>query len=264
MQVVAYLQLPDETYSLNPDDLLAAFVGEACRGLASPLVNAEGRIFLTIGSNNSSGEQITFKAYLSETGQIADLSESFAFEDQLGVGDFNDPFLFTIDVLYPPAVYTIEASSGPNGSILPSGNIEVTHGNNQLFSFNPDEGYEISEVLVNGELIGSPTSYEFLNVTSDQELFVSFSLIIGYSELVSAKSKLYPNPAVTHLHIEINPYSKGMHYRILDASGRLWQDGIINSQKQMILLDRLPQGTYMVEILNNEKPTEQLKLIRLD
>ncbi len=264
MQVVAFLELPDASYSQNESDLIAAFVGNECRGVASPIMNAEGRIFLTIGSNNSSGEEITFKAYLAETGQLADLNEIFDFEDQLGVGDFNDPFIFTVDVLYPPAVYTIEASSGPNGSITPSGNIEVTHGNNQLFTFNPDEGYEVSEVLVNGELIGSPSSYEFLNVTSDQELLVSFSLIIGYSELVKVKSKLYPNPATTHLHIEINPYSTDMHYRLVDANGSQQLEGLIHNQRQTISLERLSQGTYIFEIYKNQVLVEQHKFLKFD
>ncbi len=251
MQVVAFLELPDQSYSQNGDDLIAAFVGDECRGLASPLVNAEGRVFLTIGSNTNSGEQLHFKAYLAETGQIADLAESFEFEDQLGVGDFNAPFIFTIDLLYPPAVYTIQAASGPNGNVDPSGAIEIVHGNNQLFEFFPDKGYEVSEVLVNGELIGSPSTYEFENVTSDQEIFVSFSLIIGYPELQKeAKNTIFPNPATDHVFIEQGKDWDGAYYRLTDANGSIKLTGFLTTQKQILWLKQLPQGTYLLMVFD--------------
>ncbi|MCL2290076.1 MAG: Ig-like domain-containing protein, partial [Bacteroidetes bacterium] len=75
-------------------------------------------------------------------------------------------------------VYTIVASViGGNGSINPSGNVPVTWGNDQKFTFTPDTGYEISQVLVNGvnnTAAVAAGEYTFVNVTANHTISVSF------------------------------------------------------------------------------------------
>jgi hypothetical protein len=76
--------------------------------------------------------------------------------------------------------YTIAASvSGGNGTIEPSGTATVNHGTNHTYTFTPDFGYEIDQVLINGT--NNPTavaagSHTFTNVTADQTIVVSFKL----------------------------------------------------------------------------------------
>jgi hypothetical protein len=73
--------------------------------------------------------------------------------------------------------YIIIASTGNNGSISPSGNITVNHGDNQTFTFTPDNGYEIDQVLIDGvnnTQAVSSGSYTFTNVTANHSISVSF------------------------------------------------------------------------------------------
>ncbi|MBE0638800.1 MAG: T9SS type A sorting domain-containing protein [Bacteroidales bacterium] len=102
MQVIGKLQYEDETFSLNGDDLVGAFVGEECRGVMSPDPNFMGIIFLTIGSNSQSGETITFKAYLQNTNEIVELNQTLVFENQLQVGSIPEPYIFNYHYLGPP------------------------------------------------------------------------------------------------------------------------------------------------------------------
>jgi hypothetical protein len=51
MQIVARLTAIDGTFSEVEADLVAAFVGDECRGLASPIADVDGLVFLTVGSN---------------------------------------------------------------------------------------------------------------------------------------------------------------------------------------------------------------------
>src|SRR5690606_5000137 len=67
----------------------------------------------------------------------------------------------TIEVFFKPKVLTITASAGPNGSISPSGSVEVPFGQSQLFTFTPDAGYVVDRVLVNGNNVGSGSTYLF-------------------------------------------------------------------------------------------------------
>lgn len=267
MQVVAYLQLPDETYSLNPDDLVAAFVGEACRGLASPLINADGRLFLSIGSNETAGETITFKAWLASSGQIAELHESFEFEDQLGIGDYHDPFIFTIDLLHPPVTYIIEATSGENGNISPAGEIEVVHGGSQLFTFTPDQNYEVFDVEINGESVGNPESYEFVQLTQNQSIHVSFTLVSSaYIQLLPTKVfRVFPNPASRQITIESdnNKFEHGS-YSLTNQNGKLLLKGDLNSTCQQIPLNQLARGVYLLQIWQQDKLVASERIIKND
>jgi hypothetical protein len=76
-----------------------------------------------------------------------------------------------------PATYTISASSGSNGNITPSGNVNVTGGGSQKFNFTPGTGYQVADVLVNGKSVGARQSYTFSNVTQNQTISVTFSAI---------------------------------------------------------------------------------------
>lgn len=95
MTVIGKIQISPGVYSLNENDILGAFVGEDCRGVASPFPGLGGILFLTIGSNLQSGENITFKIYLSSSDQVVDANESFPFQNSGEMGTMSDPFIFT-------------------------------------------------------------------------------------------------------------------------------------------------------------------------
>jgi len=77
------------------------------------------------------------------------------------------------------ATYTITASASFGGTVTPAGAVTVNEGNTPQFTFTPDTGYMVNELLVNG--VAAPItglSYTFAPVTSDQTLDVTFDLLI--------------------------------------------------------------------------------------
>lgn len=75
---------------------------------------------------------------------------------------------------YNPSSYTITASSGANGTISPSGAVSVNAGANRTFTFTPDSGYEVDQVILNGLPIGALNSYTFNNVRGNHSISVTF------------------------------------------------------------------------------------------
>jgi hypothetical protein len=73
-----------------------------------------------------------------------------------------------------PEIHTISASSGSNGSISPSGRIDVNDGDSQTFIFTPNTGYQVADVMVDGSSVGAVQSYTFSNVTKDCTISVTF------------------------------------------------------------------------------------------
>ncbi len=70
-----------------------------------------------------------------------------------GVSGFSD---FAIGEAAVP--YTIQASAGANGSISPSGTVNVFSGANQSFTITPNSGYHVADVVVDGGSVGAVTS----------------------------------------------------------------------------------------------------------
>ena len=73
-----------------------------------------------------------------------------------------------------PTQYTITAEAGEGGSISPSGKVRVDRGDDQTFRITPDDGYEIADVLVDGESVGAVSSYTFENVRANHTIEVVF------------------------------------------------------------------------------------------
>lgn len=71
--------------------------------------------------------------------------------------------------------YTITASAGEGGSISPSGRVSVSSGTNKTFTMKPAEGYQVADVLVDGESVGAVSSYTFKNVREKHTIEVTFS-----------------------------------------------------------------------------------------
>ena len=78
--------------------------------------------------------------------------------------------------------YIIEATAGEGGSISPSGKVSVVRGEDAQFSITPDEGYQVEDVLVDGESVGAVTGYLFENVTGKHTISVTFTEEAGVAD----------------------------------------------------------------------------------
>ncbi len=83
-----------------------------------------------------------------------------------------------------PVTHTIVASAGEHGIISPSGNVDVTDGEDQIFSITPDGGYRVASVTVDAANVTESIVagdgvffYTFENVTADHTIDVTFEEI---------------------------------------------------------------------------------------
>jgi len=80
----------------------------------------------------------------------------------------------TIDVSFSLNSYTINASAGPGGSISPSGAVLVNCGADTVFTFAPDSGFAIADVVVDGVSQGMVSSYTFTAVHANHTINATF------------------------------------------------------------------------------------------
>ena len=83
-------------------------------------------------------------------------------------------FTYTINIPKPIVKHTITATAGANGSISPSGKVEVVEGADQTFSITANEGYEIESLKVDGAAVSTAPSYTFTNVRAAHTIEATF------------------------------------------------------------------------------------------
>ena len=69
----------------------------------------------------------------------------------------------------------MSASAASGGGIAPSGLQTVSAGSNVTFSFTPDSGRHVADVLVDGSSVGAVASYTFTNVTANHTISATFA-----------------------------------------------------------------------------------------
>ncbi len=79
--------------------------------------------------------------------------------------------------------HTITATAGENGSISPAGEVTLEDGQSKIFTFIPNEGYEVGDVIVDGSSVGVKDSYTIENIKKDMTINVIFKLLVDKSEL---------------------------------------------------------------------------------
>jgi photosystem II stability/assembly factor-like uncharacterized protein len=82
----------------------------------------------------------------------------------------------TISASFTISAFTITASAGANGTISPSGVVDIAQRASQYFSIIPDANYHVADVLVDSVSVGAVTSYTFTNVTADHTISASFTI----------------------------------------------------------------------------------------
>lgn len=83
---------------------------------------------------------------------------------------------FRLAVRYAPHTYSISASAGDNGSVTPTGVVQVVRGSSQPFAFVPAVHYHVADVLVDGASVGAVKNYTFIDVTQDHAISASFAI----------------------------------------------------------------------------------------
>ena len=73
------------------------------------------------------------------------------------------------------STWTITASAGTGGILMPTGAVPVVEGANQHFTILPAPGYHVATLTVDGGAVASDTTYTFMSVTADHTIGATFS-----------------------------------------------------------------------------------------
>ncbi len=117
----------------------------------------------------------------------------------------------------PPVNYTITSSAGTNGTISPSGAISVASGSNRTFTITPNSGFEINDVLVNGNSVGKVNSYTFNNIRSNQTISATFKTSLP--GIITIAATAGPNGSISPSGVTTVTFGSNRTYTISPNSG---------------------------------------------
>ena len=82
----------------------------------------------------------------------------------------------SIEVSFEINTYTLSPTAGANGALSPATVQTVDHGDSFTFTINPDMGYHIGDVRVDGSSVGAVSNFIFSNVTTDHTIEAFFEI----------------------------------------------------------------------------------------
>ncbi|MCM1130073.1 MAG: hypothetical protein NC325_00065 [Anaeroplasma bactoclasticum] len=120
----------------------------------------------------------------------------------------------SLSVEFAQYTYTIETNTPQHGEIEADGSLTVNYGENRTLTFLPEEGYVISDVIINNRSVGALSSYTLLNILENQSVEVLFDQIYYTIEVQATEhGTLSPNETC-HL-----PYGGSQEFIITPEEG---------------------------------------------
>ncbi len=295
--VLAYISLNAQVYTVNPADfeysmniigkvsisqsiidqqnsLLGAFVGDDCVGVASPIEDdGEYKLFyLTIYSNQSSGEQIEFK-FSDENETESLIANTVEFVADKYFGSSEVPFLWMDVAMYSSAdflnySFAEQFSPATINTVTKTIEIVVAYGTNlatliPTFEIAPGAKAFIAEI----EQQSAITPVNFTNSViynvqgvdgSSANWTVSVSLDNSDVENFEIKTcSIYPNPTSDILNISIGNWkSNNIKFELIDILGQtVYRGNIVLTSgiaSEQIDISNLNAGMYLLK-LSDEK-----------
>lgn len=123
--------------------------------------------------NDGSDQRFAFQP---QTGYHADSAKADGSPvDSLGGYTFRTVMgPHTLEVWFSINRYTLTASSGSNGSIIPSGTFTFDYGSSERFTVQPDSGFRVDAITVDGVKVDSTDGYTFPDISGSHTVTVTF------------------------------------------------------------------------------------------
>jgi uncharacterized repeat protein (TIGR02543 family) len=143
--------------------------------------------------------------------------------------------------------YRVEAKADVGGKILPAGVFTLTHGDSKTFQAIPNQGYKISDMLMNGESQGAIDFYTLV-ANGDATIVAYFQYNVSIDEHEATVNVFSHSNTVTVVN-ETAVIVKQIE--IMDMYGRLVWTGQATGERTEITLN-VAAGIYAVRIITDE------------
>ena len=127
-------------------------------------------------------------------------------------------------------------------------------GSDVTLNVRPNDGYHISQLEIDGNLIANYASNEiiFRNINEDHEVTISF-FPNSIEDEIFADLSIYPNPNNRTFTVSSEEFDGDVTFQIYSISGAIMDEKSVNGEKSISFEKSLPAGTYFLRIIAGDK-----------
>lgn len=114
--------------------------------------------------------------------------------------------------------------------------------------------------------IGEPMNTEISEgdiMISQGFLNITVAGTVSSEDLITEVIKVYPNPTVEQLQLELPEMSGAYRYRLTDLSGHLIDKSPITEMTTVIDFTQMLPGTYFMQVIKEDKSSKTLKIVKI-
>lgn len=151
-------------------------------------------------------------------------------------------------------IFTILSMCNAGGTIVPNGNIPVYEFDDQTFTITPDQGFVLSALYIDDQLVESQYTYTFTNVTNGHLIYAYFVDPTKVDENEAIQVFLYPNPVYNQLNINFlnSTISLVDQIQVFDPTGKLIETISIKNNNTIIDMSQYAQGIYFLKFYTDK------------
>ena len=201
------------TESFSGVNLIGAFYGGECRGVATGSVYGVGYIYMLTIYGENSGEELTFKAWIAAEDTILNVEEGITFVPGSTIGSLATPEVFNtyLDYDFPISISDIPDQSAHLGVDFVSFNLSdyvtVQDSDDQLFS--ASGGYNISVNL----------SDDFVTLVPQDNWIGSETIVFTVTELTDNGYSSSDTATFTVLRADVPPEIANVPDQVIGSNG---------------------------------------------
>ena len=193
MVVVGALKIGGQELA-DTDDIVAAFVDGEVRGVAQPTLQDDGRyLAIMLIYSNGNIEEISFKAYVNDSGAEVDIAATLQFEADALIGDALQPYLWSDVILNNEAELLSFVLTGQEGAtVIEDSLISITMPYDaDLSSVEPVSSLsEGASLLVDGQVVTAGASIDVTELvemeirSEDEQNFSEYVLSVTLGDTI--------------------------------------------------------------------------------
>lgn len=152
--------------------------------------------------------------------------------------------------------FRILSGAGINGSISPSGEIQLTEGMSQTYQITPNPGYRILNVFIDTIPVGPVSEYTVRNISGDHTVSASFTTAV--------KADVYPNPFRSGFSLVIrSPFDYTYDVYIATMNhGIVFSETGVTANTEVVMTPVLPAGLYILNVYHNGKKVALTRVVK--
>lgn len=137
----------------------------------------------------------------------------------------------SVSVLFDQFIYNITGTVGANGTVNGETTINASmpYGSNYSLTITPADNYQVADVVIDGVSMGAITSYEFINITANHNVVVTFEAIMYTLTATSNIDACTITPATTTVQAGSN-----VAYTLTVANGYHLVNVVANGEEVVV------------------------------